>query len=165
MPERFDAGEILKIAVQVKESSCNLYEAIKDKGKDQNLKNLWAYLKEESQVHAKVFKEMVADLEDYIVYQLISEEYNQYLRELTPSYEHAQKLIEKKTKELFDSDLEAVEFGIYIAIESILAYSTLKEHIIPEKLDLLNTIIGDEKRSLARLSAFKKQLKRQNKPS
>ena len=158
MLEPFDPRKILGIASQVKANSAKLYEALGQKTMSNELRDLWALLEQDSRMHGKVFNEMYNDPEGYVVYELSSGEYNPYLKEITSSFRYAQETIEKKTRNLFERDLDAVEFAIYITIESILVYSTLKDNITHLKLDIFNKIVGDEKKHLARLNLAKRKL-------
>ncbi len=160
MQASFDPKQILLIASRVKDNSARLFETLERGTQEENLKSLWATLRQDSQIHHKVFQEMAANVDEYIVYEMVAGEYNPYLRDIAPNYTQTQELIVKKTRELFSSNLEAVEFAIYVKIESILAYSALKEYILPAKLDVLNKIIGDDKKILAKLTTIKKQLNR-----
>jgi rubrerythrin len=160
MPEAFNPQQILKIAARVKENGVRLFETLGRYARDGEFKVLWMSLRSEDEAHAKLFQEMAANVDDYIVYEMVAGEYNAYLRDIVPNYTYTQDLIGKKTRDLFNTTLEAVEFAIYIKIESILALSSLKEYMLPEKLDMLNKIIGDEKKFLARLTALKRQLQK-----
>jgi len=157
MTEHFEPQKVLEIALKVKESSKKLYEALSLKSTG-SLKNLWDYLSQDSELHSKVLKEMTQDSEAYVIYELSSGEYDAYLGEIIPSFRYTQEIIVRKTRELFVSDLEAVEFAIYITIESILVYSALKNYIVPDKLDIFNKIIGDEKKHLTKLNLAKRDL-------
>lgn len=158
MPEQFNPQKILEIAAKVKENSTKLFEALEQRTLSAESRGLWSYLKEDSRIHCKLFQEMCLDPESYVVYEIASGEYNLYLKEVIPSFHYAQEAVVKKTKELFEGDLAAVEFAIYLAIESILAYSSLKDYILPLKLDLFNKLIGDEKKHLAKLNLAKRKL-------
>jgi len=157
MTEHFEPQKVLEIALKVKESSKKLYEALSLKSSG-SLKNLWDYLSQDSELHSKVLKEMTQDSEAYVIYELSSGEYDAYLGEIIPSFRYTQEIIVRKTRELFVSDLEAVEFAIYVTIESILVYSALKNYIVPDKLDIFNKIIGDEKKHLTKLNLVKRDL-------
>ncbi len=157
MTEHFEPQKVLEIALKVKESSKKLYEALSLKSSG-SLKNLWDYLSQDSELHSKVLKEMTQDSEAYVIYELSSGEYDAYLGEIIPSFRYTQEIIVRKTRELFVSDLEAVEFAIYVTIESILVYSALKNYIVPDKLDIFNKIIGDEKKHLTKLNLAKRDL-------
>jgi rubrerythrin len=69
-------------------------------------------------------------------------------------------LIEEKTRVLFNSDLEAVEFGIYIEKDSILVYSAFKEYIITAKQHILEKVINEERNHLVRLVNLKEVISR-----
>jgi len=49
---------------------------------------------------------------DYIVYESNPGEYGAYLRAISSQYIFTQEVIEKKTKEPFASDAEAINFAI-----------------------------------------------------
>jgi len=158
MTEHFNPQKVLEIALKVKESSQKLYQALSSKTADSQLKSLWDHLGQDSEFHSKVFKEMCQDIESYVVYELSAGEYDPYLSEIIPGFRYTQETVGKKTKELFATDLEAVEFAIYVVIELILVYSALKNCIVPDKLDIFNKIIGDEKRHLTKLNLAKRNL-------
>jgi rubrerythrin len=159
MANIFSPQEILRIAIKVEENGENLYEALESKAQNEKLKSKWHYLKEQEEAHAKTFQEMLDKVGDYVVYEFSPGEYEAYLRAIASGYIFTQELIEKKTKELFHSDLEAIEFGIYIEKESIFVYSALKEYILAEKQPVLNKVIDEEKKHLGQLHLLKEQIK------
>ena len=58
MTEHFNPQKVLETALKVKESSKKLYEALSLKSAE-NQKRLWNYLSQDSELHGKVFKEML----------------------------------------------------------------------------------------------------------
>ncbi|MCF7908469.1 MAG: hypothetical protein K9L86_06335 [Candidatus Omnitrophica bacterium] len=158
MSEQFNPQKILEIAFKVKYNLAKLYEALGQKTINSELRDLWADLEQDNLMYSKVLSEMRDDPEGYVVYELVSGEYDPYLKDIIPSFLYAQEMIEKKTRELFEKDLDAVEFAIYITIKVILVYSTLKDQITPLKLDIFNKIVGDEKKHLSKLNLVKKKL-------
>lgn len=159
MAEVFDPKQILEIAAKVKENSERLFEVLERTTTHEELKALWAQLRKDAEVKAKVLGQMAQNISEYFVYEMVSGEYNSYLREIAPNYNYTQELIARKARELFPTSLEAIEFVIYVKIESVLAYSALKDYTLPNKLDMLNTLIGDEKRLMLRLTSIKKQFR------
>ena len=155
MANTFSPQEILKIAVKVEEEGRNLYHILEEKASDEQLKEVWRYLKEQEELHRAVFQEMLDKSGEYIVYEFSPGEYNAYLAAIASSYIFTQELIEKKTKELFTSDLEAIEFGIYVEKESILTYSALGEYLVVDKKPVLDKVIGEEKKHLAQLFSLR----------
>ena len=147
--------EILKIAIKVEEEGRNLYHILEERGGDEQLKEVWRYLKEQEEVHRAVFQEMLDKCGEYIVYEFSPGEYDTYLNAIASSYIFTQELIAKKTKELFTSDLEAIEFGIYVEKESILTYSSLREYLVEYKKPVLDKVISEEKKHLAQLFSLR----------
>ena len=156
MANIFSPQEIIKFAIKVEEDGRNSYHILEEKAKDEQVKEIWRYLKEQEEIHRETFQEMLDKSGEYIVYEFSpGEEYNAYLSAIAASYIFTQELIEKKTKELFSSDLEAIEFGIYVEKESILTYSALEEYLAPDKKSVLDKVIAEEKSHLARLFSLR----------
>ena len=57
MADNFSPQEILKIAVKVEENGQKLFAALEEKAKDEKVKSVWKYLKEQEDVHRKLFQE------------------------------------------------------------------------------------------------------------
>ncbi len=159
MNTEFNPQEILKIAVKVEENGKSLYETLQAKAKDEKLKDMWKYLKEQEENHIKIFKEVLSNIGDYIVYDFSLGDYDAYLRAIASEYIFTQELIEKKTKEVFTLDVEAIDFVIAIEKESILVYSALKEYIVTGKQSVLGKIIEEERKHLVQLTSMKKQIR------
>jgi rubrerythrin len=147
--------EILKIAIKVEEEGRNLYHILEKKAEDKQLKEMWQYLKEQEEEHRAIFQEMLDKSAEYIVYEFSPGEYEAYLSAVASSYVFTQELMKQKTKELFASDLEAIDFGIYVEKESILTYSALKEYVLADKQPVLDKVISEEKKHLTQLISLR----------
>ncbi|MBL7132005.1 MAG: ferritin family protein [Candidatus Omnitrophica bacterium] len=155
----FDPQNILKIAIDVEGSGKKLYEVLEAKVRDKKVKAMWKYLKEQEEIHRQIFQKMLNNIGDYIVYAPSPDEYNAYLKVVASEYIFTQELIEKKTREGFSSDSQAVDFGIYIEKESILTYSALRKYVLPAKQSVLDKVIDEEKKHLVDLVVLKDQMK------
>ncbi len=162
MENIFSPQEILRIAVNVEKNGKNLYETLENKAKSESLKATWKYMKEQEEGHRQTFQTMLDSVKDYIVYEFSPGEYEAYLRAIASEYIFTQELIEKKAKEGFSSDLEAVDFGIYIEKESILTYSALRKYVLTAKQSIIEKVIDEEKKHLADLVMLKESLGRHN---
>lgn len=158
MSNEFNPQEILRIAIKVEENGKKLYETLGKKATDNAIKNMWAYLKDQEEIHRKTFQEILDKTGDYIVYEFSSGEYEAYIRAIASGYIVTEELVQKKIKEGFNSDLEAIDFGIYIEKESILTYSALKEYVITQKQPILDKVIDEERSHLVKLTALKDKL-------
>lgn len=160
MPENFNPRQMLQTAFEAEEAARKLYSLLIESSQGQELKKIWQQLDEQSSVHNKVFRQMHQDATSYVVYEIASGEYDPYLRSIVPEYIAVCKNINDRVAKPFSSELEAVEFAVYLEIEAIITYSALKEYIVPDKLDMLNKIIGDKKKILAKLSVCKRKLQK-----
>ena len=158
MAANFSPQEILKIAIKVEENGKKLFGILEEKAKDEKIKSVWRYLKEQEDVHRKVFQEMLDNVGDYIVYEFSPGEYEAYVKAIAASYIFTTRLVERKIKDGFSSDQEAVDFGIHIEKESILTYTALREYVQTAKQAVLDKVIKEEKNHLVKLTALKEEL-------
>ena len=160
MPNIFSPQEILRIAIKIEENGKKLYEALEKKTGNVVMRDAWAYLKDQEEVHRKTFQAMLDNVGDYIVYEFSPGEYDAYIKAIASGYIFTQELIVKKTGEGFKSDLEAIDFGIYIEKESILTYSALRGYILTEKHQVLDKVIDEEKNHLVKLTILKDEIRK-----
>ncbi len=160
MTNIFSPQEILRIAVKVEERGKKLYETLEKKTAAGKLNDLWKYLKEQEEIHRKTFQGMLDKVGDYIVPELTPGEYGAYIRAIGSSYIFTEELIEKKLKENFASDLEAIDFGLHIEKESILTYSALRQYLMADKWPVLDKVIAEEKEHLVRLMVLRGEIKK-----
>jgi len=162
MVEKFNPGEILEIAVKVEETGKKLFGALEVKAKDEKIKKVWRFLKEQEENHIEVFKDLLTKVEDYIIYDFSGGDYDSYLRAISSEYIFTQKTMEKKLHQEFSSDIEAIDFGIHIEKESIFTYSLLREYVAKEKLPIIDKIIEEEKSHLVRLVSLKEDVSQES---
>lgn len=158
MENRFSIQEIVKIAIGVEERGRNLYAALENKTSDRKVKEIWNYLKNQEERHRRTFAEMINAMDDYAVVEFGPSEYEKYLQALASEYIITDKLTERKIREGFDSDLQAVDFAIDIEKESILVYSAMREYIVSAKQPVIDDIIKEERVHLVDLIGLKDSL-------
>lgn len=161
MRNAFNPQEILKIAINIEENGKRFYGALEAKAKDQRLKTACKYLKEQEEMHRQTFEKMLGNIGEYIIHEFAPGEYEAYLRAIATEYIFTQELIAKKIVGDFSSDLEAVEFGIFVEKESILTYSALREYILVGKQEVLDKIISEERKHLVGLINLKGSLNKE----
>lgn len=158
MTQNYSPGEILKIAVSVEENGKVLYGVLELESSSEQMRETWAYLKEQEEIHRKVFQEMLERQKDYIVVEFSPGENQAYLKAIASEYIFTQDLIRKHISKRFESDLEAIEFGISVEKISILTYAALREYMKKDKQAVLDKIIAEEKSHLARLKVLKRDI-------
>ncbi|MBU0634999.1 MAG: ferritin family protein [Candidatus Omnitrophica bacterium] len=154
----FNPREIVNVAIKVEENGKVLYGILENKTRSENLRKTWAHLKEQEEEHRKTFETMRDNIGDYIVHEFSPGAFDVYLETLASTFIFTEELIREKIKQLFNSEIEAVDFGIQIEKDSILTFSALKEYVIEGKKPVLGKIIDEEKRHLARLISLKEKL-------
>jgi len=162
MRNTFNPQEIVKIAINIEENGKKLYEALEGKAKDKKLKLMWKYLKDQEEIHRQIFQKMLDNIGEYIVHEFSPGEYEAYLRAIATEYIFTQEIISGKVRKGFCSDLEAVEFGIFVEKESILTYSALREYMLTGKQAVLDKVIDEERKHLIDLIVLKDFLKRED---
>jgi rubrerythrin len=160
MENQFHPQEILKISIEVEERGVRLYSKLAEKTGDPAVEKVWNYLKEQEKEHVKIFSDILAKTGDYMVYEFNPGEYQNYIRAISSEYIFTPQLIEEKIENNFESDLEAVNFGIEIEKESILVYSSLEEFMKLERKELIDKIIDQERKHYTDLVGLKKTLKK-----
>ena len=161
MKNNFNPQEIVKIAINIEESGKKLYQSLEGKAKDRKLKLICKYLKEQEELHRQTFQEMLDNIGEYIVHEFGPGEYEAYLRAIATEYIFTQEVINRKIKQGFSSDLEAVKFGILVEKESILTYSALREYMLAGKGAVLDKVIGEEKKHLTDLIGLRDSLNKE----
>jgi rubrerythrin len=160
MENQFHPQEILKISIEVEERGARLYSKLAEKTANPAVEKVWNYLKDQEKEHKKIFSDILAKAGDYMVYEFNPGEYQNYIRAISSEYIFTPQLIEDKIKNNFESDLEAVNFGIEIEKESILVYSSLEEFMKLERKELIDKIIDQERKHYTDLVGLKKTLKK-----
>ena len=158
MDNNWSPQEILDIALKVEENGEHLYAKLEEQAEDEKLKNVWKFLKEQEIGHQSKFREMLERAGDYLVSEFGPGDYDAYLRAIASAYIFTPELIKKKTEELFSSNQDALDFGLQIEKESIHLYTALKEYVLSDKKEIMDSIIREEKKHAVVLTEFKKTL-------
>jgi len=155
MDKKFSPEEILRIAVNIETKGEALYAAFEKQTKRKELMVIWRYLKEQEESHRKTFQDMLDHAEDFVMDDFSPGEYDAYLRAIASEYVFTQETFEKKNKDGFLSDLDAVIFAISIEKDSILTYEALKTCMMRDRQNILDRIIDEERKHLVDLSAMR----------
>jgi rubrerythrin len=144
---------LIEMAIHIEEDGRQAYEYFETRAEDPGLKSLWALLKGEEEAHARFFKSLLKTLPKTEAEQDGGAASDTFARALASSYVFTERRLAKVLTEDLRSDLDALAYGIYIEKESIFAYITLRDHIPPADAPMLDRIVEEEKRHLAKLTA------------
>jgi len=157
----FSPQEVVNIAIKVEEAGEKLYAKLEYEAKDEKMKQVWGYLRQQEHIHREVFQRMLDGIGDYIVDNFNPGEYNSYLRAIASEYVFTVDLIGRKTQEGFPNDLSAIKFGIDIERESVLVYEAMKEFVVTGRHEVVDKIVNEEKKHLTLLIGLKASLRKE----
>jgi rubrerythrin len=160
MENVFSPQDILHVAVQVENKGASLYGVLEGKARVEKVKEVWAYLKKQEQLHAEIFQKMLDNIGDYFIYETGQREYSAYFKAIASEYIITQSLVEGQIERPPSSDREAIDFGIYVEKESILTYSALKDYVQPGRQADIDKVIREEKKHLVELTLMKIMLEK-----
>jgi len=160
MGNAFNPCEILEIAIGIEENGRRAYESFEEKAKDPKTKEMWAYLRAQEAEHKKTFQDMLDERRNCEVQEFVPGEYEGYLQAIASDYIFTSKIIEEKIKKGFSSELEAIDFGIQMEKDSILAYSAFAEVLNNKEQAVLSKVITQEREHLIKFTEFKTYLKK-----
>ena len=159
MERGFSPQEILKVAVLVEEKGKKLYGLLEERTENSKLKAVWKYLKEQEILHQEIFQDMLDNSGDYIVDDFSTGEYDAYMKAIAMDYIMTPELIDSKIKESPKSDLDAVDFGIFVEKQSIITYNAFRDFIQNDKQHVLDNVIEEEKKHFVRLVNLRDMVK------
>ncbi len=159
MNEAFNPCEILKITIDIEENGRKVYESFEGRAKDPKVREIWAYLKDQELKHKKVFQDMLDKKNNCEVEEFVPGEYGRYLQAIASECVFTPKIIEETIEKGFSSDTEAIDFGIQMEKDSILAYSAFRE-ILAGQEAALDEVIAQERKHLIKFTELKKYLEK-----
>ncbi len=157
----FSASEIVLMAVEAEKSGFAFYQAMANKAKDENVKNVFTFLAKEEAEHKDAFQHLLNNLLFIDMSHTDEAEYHNYLNAFVSTrIFNADTNIDKLVQSIA-SDIEAVDIAINTEKESILFYYELREQVKKGKgRDSIDEIIKEEKNHLSRLVQLRDALAR-----
>ncbi len=153
----FDVTEIYQFAVQIEENGERFYRAMVEKFDDVKVKELFAFLADEEIRHEKVFKDMLAKLEDYNPQESYPGEYFDYLHAYADNLVFTLDQIEENIAKVKTIG-EALQFAIGKELDTILYYHEMRNVVPDHQKKLVDDIIDEERKHVVQLTEMKRQL-------
>jgi len=151
--------EILEMAVQIEKNGVAFYESLAESSKDESMQKLMMYLAGEETKHMKTFQKLsgVMGAEQLkALYDLTyAEEGSLYLKALADTRVFTDTSEAVRWAREAKSPLEALLTALDIEKDSILFYQEMREFVRKEDRDLVDTIIGEEKKHIQALAKTK----------
>ena len=153
----FDVTEIYQFAVQIEENGEKFYRAMVEKFDNTKVKDLFGFLAEEEVRHEKVFKEMLAKIEDYSPQESYPGEYFDYLHAYADNLVFTIDKIDEGISGV-NTVNEALQFAIGKELDTILYYHEMRNVVPKHQQEMVDEIIDEERKHVVQLTEMKRQL-------
>ena len=155
----FDVTEIYQFAVQIEENGEKFYRAMVEKFDAPKVKELFGFLADEEVRHEKVFKEMLANIEEYNPQESYPGEYFDYLHAYADNLVFTLDKIDDGINSVTTVD-EALQFAIGKELDTILYYHEMRNVVPEHQQKLVDDIINEERKHVVKLTEMKRQLEK-----
>jgi rubrerythrin len=154
----FRAAEILDMAIQIERQGIAFYDTCRETIDSSDLKEIFAYLTAQEQVHLRFFSEMKKNSKDFSLPESFPGEYESYLsafvREKVFSTPDSAA---EKARRLTDAH-SAVDWALGFERKSIDFYNLIKDKVRASEGAAIERIIREEQRHIARLNELRRKL-------
>ncbi len=154
----FLGRELINIALGIERNGAVFYDSLADSTTDVTVKGTYKYLADKEREHIGIFQNMLGSLGDYQPPEILTEEYDSYLRALTDSFVFTDDQVAREMARKVESDVEAIQIALGAEKDSILFYSEMRGLVRTSDRDVVNKIIEEEKSHLRQLSDLKESL-------
>jgi len=154
----FSSEELINIAIGIERQGIAFYDTIALSASSVETARVFKYLADMERHHLEIFEGMLSDTDDLDVPRDYDEESTTYLKELLQNAIFTDELASSEMVNSADSDLKALELAIGAEKDSILFYYELKDILPRKEIDLIDSIISEEKTHLRQLTSIKSKL-------
>ncbi len=152
----FSAGELINIAIGNEKRGIAFYDVLTRSADSASARTMFQYLADMEREHIQIFKDMLAEADDYQISEACNEEYAAYIQALVDSAIFTDDLVTSEIASEADSDIKALELAIGAEKDAILFYYTMKEIMPGRAQSMVDKIISEEKSHLRQLSELKR---------
>jgi len=154
MPELFKATEIVEMAIQEEKKGVAYYEAFAEKTSDPVVKEFALRMAEEERRHEQEFTEMRNQLGAHVASETYGGEYLAYVQALVsdrflPDEDAALESVKSAA-----DDREVVVTALRFEKETLLFFSEMKQFVPSRHAEVIGTLIDEERKHVADLSAL-----------
>jgi rubrerythrin len=154
----FAGSELLEIAINIERNGMAFYQAMADKTRKGDVKDIYTYLAGEEKKHLDTFQGMSDSLGQAKPTETYGDEYMLYLKSLVDSVVFTNVTEAQQKASKISNEIEAVDTGIQAEKDSILFYMELQNQVRERDRELVLTVLDEEKNHLRQLWELKKKL-------
>lgn len=145
-------NEVVNFAIEREKESYALYQELAEKTTDAEIRQLFTVLKEEEQQHKTFYEKMLSALEKKNSPGVQeNEEYVKYMQALIEQH----RVLSKKEQANTDDLKQAVNYAIDREKDAVIFYVGLKNFVNDSDIAMIDNIISEEARHIARLLDIK----------
>jgi rubrerythrin len=156
MAKQFSGCEIAELGVQVEKNGKDYYMKLIDLAETEKAKSVFRDLADQEEKHIEVFRKIFDSSCNYKPEGAYPDEYFSYMNALASQYVFTQKGKGAEIASGLKNCSEGIEMGIGFEKDSILLYQQMRELVPEEDRSLVDGLIEEEKKHLARLMDLKK---------
>ena len=157
MTEAFSINEIIELGIQIEFNGRDFYQTLAESEKDEKIRELFLFLKDEEVKHIRFFEKLLEASEDYRS-DSYPEEYFAYMNALAGEHVFTQKDKGKEIAGKIKTAIEAIDMAISLEKDAIIFYDGMKKIVPQDKLEMLDMLIREEHNHFLQLSELKSSL-------
>jgi rubrerythrin len=150
-------AEVLQFAVRIEENGFSFYRKYADTLAGGSEREIFDLLAAEETRHIEVFSEMLKNVEEFKQSVNYPDQYFAYLQAYADNLIFKKDELDKEIAKIGNT-ATAVDFGIRRELDSILYYQEIKSFVPEKDSELIEDVIGEERKHFLKLSQLKKDL-------
>lgn len=158
MSNVFSSSEIVEIGIQIEKNGRDFYNALAEKSKNPQAREIFKFLAGEEEKHIVVFQEILEKVEKYEPPESYPGEYFAYMKGLASEHIFTKRDQGKQQALKASDEKQAVDMGMGFEQDSIIFYEGMKK-VVPEfSQKIVDELIIQEQGHLKQLGDLKKTL-------
>jgi rubrerythrin len=154
----FDASEIVEFAVYIEQNGYEFYTETAKKFDNEKIVRLFNYLAEEELKHERVFKELKKEAGLFNPHQSYEGEFEAYMKDFLKSHALGDnKAVKEKVGKVSTME-DALNVALDFEKDSVVFFTTLKNHVQQEKRATIDKIIDEEVAHMTMIFNLKREM-------
>jgi len=151
----FAGSEIVEIAIQIEKNGMDFYHTAAEKSHNTKAREIFNYLASEEEKHIQDFKKVLNSVQQYEPVESYPQEYFSYMNALAQGYVFTKKDKGAEIAKKAPTDIETIDFGVKAEKDSIVFYEGMKRIVPEHDIELIDSLVQQEKDHLAKLCNLK----------
>ena len=154
MTTAFSGTELVEIAIQIEECGKAYYEEALKHLSNPEVREVFAYLRDEEEVHAATFEGLLSRLTDISAEWRANEDYVTYMRALAANRVFPDPAAVRAAVAGLADDAEAIRFALGFEKDTVLFFYEMRPMVGERDRPLVDDLIAEERKHIRRLTAL-----------